>query len=306
LVRWTASQLTGATMNKLITTTAVAFLATVGSAMAADLAVKAPAPPEPIYWNDWYIGLNLGYSWGNQDSTATAGGLLFPGPGGLGTIDSPDVKGVLGGLQLGRNWRVSPIWVFGLEGDLEMSGEDASDGGIGTASSVFVPFNPNPGTIGSNPGCRLGPGAPAGCTLITTGSEANSWKLQWLSTLRARLGVTPDPTLLVYATGGLAIGGTQFSTAQGAGTQTLISNFSGAVLSATAVAGAGAFSETQTRVGFAVGGGVEKMLSREWSIRAEYLYVDLGSSTFLSGTGFDTNIRLRDNIVRGAVNYHFN
>jgi outer membrane immunogenic protein len=293
-------------MKKLITTTAVAFLATVGSAMAADMAVKAPAPPEPVYWNAWYIGLNVGYSWGNWNNNATAGALMFPAAGGLGTIDSPDVKGVLGGLQLGRNWRVSPLWVVGLEGDLEMSGEDASDGAAGTLSSVFVPFNPNPGTIGSNPGCRLGPGAPAGCTLTTTGSEANSWKLQWLSTVRGRLGVTPDPTLLVYATGGLAIGGTQFQTAQGGGTQTLISNFTGAVLSATAVGGAGAFSETQTRFGFAVGGGVEKMLTREWSIRAEYLYVDLGSSTFLSGTGFDTNIRQRDNIVRGAVNYHFN
>jgi opacity protein-like surface antigen len=40
-------------------------------------------------------------------------------------------------------------------------------------------------------------------------------------------------------------------------------------------------------------------------VKAEYLFLDFGSHTFLSGTGFDTNIRLIDNIVRVGVDYHF-
>jgi outer membrane immunogenic protein len=58
-------------------------------------------------------------------------------------------------------------------------------------------------------------------------------------------------------------------------------------------------------VGFAVGGGVEKMLSQNWSAKAEYLYLNFGSHTFLAGTGFDTNIKLQDNIVRLGLNYKF-
>ena len=40
-------------------------------------------------------------------------------------------------------------------------------------------------------------------------------------------------------------------------------------------------------------------------MKAEYLYLDFGTPTFLSGTGFDTNVRLRDNIVRLGINYQF-
>ena len=68
---------------------------------------------------------------------------------------------------------------------------------------------------------------------------------------------------------------------------------------------ASAFSETTTRVGFAIGGGVEKMLTQNWTIKAEYLYLDFGTHTFLVGTGFDTSVRLRDNIVRVGINYKF-
>jgi hypothetical protein len=33
--------------------------------------------------------------------------------------------------------------------------------------------------------------------------------------------------------------------------------------------------------------------------------MDFGSRTFLNGTGFDANIRLRDNIARVGFNYRF-
>jgi hypothetical protein len=39
--------------------------------------------------------------------------------------------------------------------------------------------------------------------------------------------------------------------------------------------------------------------------KAEYLYLNFGSHTFLAGTGFDTNIKLQDNIVRLGLNYKF-
>jgi outer membrane immunogenic protein len=206
----------------------------------------------------------------------------------------------LGGVQAGYNWHFAPQWLFGLEGDIDASGERASDGASGVLAAVNVPFNPLPGTPGSNPGCRI-----AGCTLTTTGNDTNSWKLQWLSTFRGRFGLTPDPSLLLYVTGGLAVAGTRFATTAGGTTATLTSNFNGQVLSAVATAGGGTTAGTDTRVGFAIGAGVEKKISQNWSVRAEYLYVDLGSRTFLAGTGFDTNMHMRDNIARAGVQYFF-
>jgi outer membrane immunogenic protein len=49
-----------------------------------------------------------------------------------------------------------------------------------------------------------------------------------------------------------------------------------------------------------------KAFTPSWSAKLEYLYVDLGSHRFLQGTGFDTDVRLRDHIVRLGVNYLFN
>jgi len=280
-------------MKKILTTIVplIAFAAA-APASAADMPLKAP-PPVPVVWS-WagaYIGANVGYSWGPWDSTSTFG-ANFP----QGSVADPQVNGWLGGAQAGYNWQHDK-WVFGVEGDIQGTDEHASDNGS-TTTATHIPFSVVPGSLGSNPGCRV-----AGCDLTTVALLSNSWRLPWFSTLRARLGVTPEPTWLLYVTGGLAIGETDYSNSTSS-TSTLTSTATGAVLSTTAGA-ATSFSESQTRVGYSVGGGVEKMFNNKWSVKAEYLYIDFGSHTFLSGTGFDTNVRLRDNIFRIGVNYHF-
>src|SRR3974390_3126876 len=77
-------------------------------ASAADLPVKAWSTPviAPGYsWTGFYIGGNLGGSWGQQSST------------------NPD--GVIGGGQAGFNWQAAP-WGFGVEADLQGSGQKAN------------------------------------------------------------------------------------------------------------------------------------------------------------------------------------
>lgn len=67
--------------------------------------------------------------------------------------------------------------------------------------------------------------------------------------------------------------------------------------------------------GWAVGGGVESALSRNWTVKPEYLYVDLGS---ISTTGnsyhggfpgptspYIISADLTANIARVGVNYRF-
>jgi opacity protein-like surface antigen len=41
-------------------------------------------------------------------------------------------------------------------------------------------------------------------------------------------------------------------------------------------------------------------------VKLEYLYLDFGTHTFLSSTGLDTSVRLRDQIGRVGLNYAFN
>jgi outer membrane immunogenic protein len=105
---------------------------------------------------------------------------------------------------------------------------------------------------------------------------------------------------LFYGTGGLAYGNAKFSNVSVA-TVTLTSA-QGVVTSNTLSTG---FSGSTTRVGWTVGGGIEKAFNRNWSVKAEYLYVDLGGYTFAPNTAFATDVRLRDHIARIGINYKF-
>ena len=82
-------------------------------------------------WTGYYIGGNLGYSWGEGS-----------GPVRLGDAFSADSKfsldGVTGGGQFGYNWQVNN-WVYGLEFDFQGSGQKGSASFVcpgGTAAAV--------------------------------------------------------------------------------------------------------------------------------------------------------------------------
>jgi len=72
----------------------------------------------------------------------------------------------------------------------------------------------------------------------------------------------------------------------------------------------GAIIQTDTRTGWTVGAGWEYALGYGWSARAEYLYVDFGDWTTLTGTLpgpsiSNLNVNLRDHIFRGGMSYKF-
>ena len=112
---------------------------------------------------------------------------------------------------------------------------------------------------------------PAGCSV----------KNDWLGTVRGRLGYSFD-RFLPYFTGGLAAGNIQ----------------------ATAPGFAGA---TQTNLGWTVGAGIEVAIVGNWSAKAEYLHVDLGSFNcgLACGPFTPDNVSLKEDLVRGGVNYKF-
>jgi outer membrane immunogenic protein len=98
--------------------------------------------------------------------------------------------------------------------------------------------------------------------------SAISNSIQWLSTIRGRFGLAVGDTM-AYATAGFAFGGVKNSLSYGAGSAI--------------------YSESKTRTGWAVGGGVEHMLNRNWTIGLEGLFVDLGRSSAFGLTGGGVN-----------------
>jgi len=109
----------------------------------------------------------------------------------------------------------------------------------------------------------------------TCGGVSCSVRNDWLGTARGRLGYAFD-RFLPYVTGGAAFGNIK-----------------------TAKTGIG--SADESRVGWTLGGGVEYGLSGPWSIKAEYLYVDLGNGGSIGGS----TASFRTSIVRAGINYRF-
>jgi opacity protein-like surface antigen len=115
-------------------------------------------------------------------------------------------------------------------------------------------------------------------------------KMPWFGTARGRLGYASQGWL-IYATGGYAY----------------------SRLETHAFASAGGLSvdvsRDENRNGWTLGGGIEVALSRNWTAKAEYLYLDFGShdgSWTLTGLPTITDsTRLQSNVVRGGVNYRF-
>lgn len=118
------------------------------------------------------------------------------------------------------------------------------------------------------------------------GNVAVTSRLQWLDTTRARLGWAFGHVLL-YGTGGAAFGGlTATTTATGAGLGT----------AATAT-----LADTQTRFGYTAGAGVEWAFTDNFTVKVEYLYVNLGSQN----QELVDNVNFYTNVVRGGVNLKF-
>jgi len=114
----------------------------------------------------------------------------------------------------------------------------------------------------------------------------HSTKLSWLATVRARAGVTFGPTL-VFVTGGLAVGGVD--NAWAFPPPFVCPGNPGCVV-----------SDNDTRVGWTAGGGIERFISSNLTVKAEVLYVDLGRQTVTDRTGGYTS-RFRNTDVVGRL-----
>jgi outer membrane immunogenic protein len=138
--------------------------------------------------------------------------------------------------------------------------------------------------------------------LFPTDTTVSS-KLESLGTVRGRIGFLPQSNWLINLTGGLAYGEVQTSATllDEAAAPTPPFAFSG--------------SASSFRTGWTLGGGVEWAWTRTWSVKAEYLYYDLGTTTvamplttpvaFPGPGSFAATFNNTGSIVRAGINYHF-
>ena len=120
-------------------------------------------------------------------------------------------------------------------------------------------------------------------------------KLRYFGTVRARAGITVTPATLLYVTGGFAYGRVKHSL-----------HFPTAAGTPTAFRADASANHT----GWTVGGGGEMRLGNNWSVKLEYLYIDLGENTNLLPCMCADNARWKTDLqvhtVRFGVNYQFN
>jgi outer membrane immunogenic protein len=258
------------------------LLGGIGSAQAADMAVKAMPPPAPIWnWTGFYIGGNVGGIWNDtRNDIYPTGCFLTNVACGGGPAANPirtdtshfGQSRFTGGGQVGYNWQ-SGRFVGGVEGDINWTGLNET---LATVKTLTPP-------------------------LVGLMAHAEIMKQDWVATLRGRAGFTVTPAFLLYATGGLAFAHVQTGAA--------------VAFSATTDAYAGATDET--RVGWTIGGGGEWMIAPKWSVKAEYLYIDLGKlgtnqpcitavcAAFAPPPSYQADYHIREHIARVGLNYHF-
>ena len=220
-------------------------------AMAADLPMKAPGPAPVVApawsWTGFYIGASGGGAWGRAEITHSAipapAGQAFPVDAAAVTAASSPLlnpNGYVAGGHAGFNYQTGSF-VWGLEGDFSYFRLRASTAGT-------FPF---PSTLA---GGILGPPT-------LTFNAATEISTDWLLTVRPRVGFTAGNALF-YATGGLAV------------TNEKVNQVSGVLNGATF-----ASSISETRLGWTVGGGIEYIVTPNWTIRAEYLHLDFGTAS---------------------------
>jgi outer membrane immunogenic protein len=115
----------------------------------------------------------------------------------------------------------------------------------------------------------------------TCGGRQCTTSNDFLSTFRGRAGFAFD-RWLPFATAGLAVGNIH----------PMVPGFTGI---------------NQTNAGWTAGGGLEYAVAPRWTVKAEYLYVDLGKDncTTMCGLPSGNTVGLTTNVARAGINYKF-
>ena len=182
-----------------------------------------PAFAQSTNWNGPYVGLNVGHG---------------SGKGWEDAFDVKSVKGNVGGIEAGYDWRKNNV-VFGIAGDMSASGVKGTETTVRSYTSSFDDYTSR---------------------TETTRKVA----LDRLGTIRGRLGYAAKDFLL-YVTGGLAL----------ARVKTDVANQSSSTYEGISRSDAYGYKEVRNATGWVFGGGVEYAINRDFTVKAEYLRTEM-------------------------------
>ncbi len=265
-----------AVVHRLAAGSAICVLAA-GVAHAADLPSRVIAPIAPVIpvaaysWTGFYIGGTVGGDFPKSDYTTNQVATGFDINYNTANVGLSDKRLRLGGF-VGYNYEISQF-VIGVEGD------GAYDFG-GTKTTYGLP----------------------GETYLTGGTtDSFSSRSRYDASARGRLGVVLFPSLLFYATGGVAFRDASYT-----------ASCSGGVGSFCSRAEYQSFSGTRT--GYTIGGGLDGAITPNLIARIEYRYSDFGgrnlnffgSPNGASGDFFGGRSQLTASTVTAGLAYKFN
>jgi outer membrane immunogenic protein len=260
-------------MKKL--TLAISALAlSAAGASAADMAVKAPPMAAPVMIYNW-TGFYIGGNIGYGWGQADNSFGPLPTAAQFVNLLPLSLDSKPQGVIGGA--QIGYNWqagrfVYGLEADIQ--GADVT----GDVRLTPIPQNNN----------TPFPGA---------GFLESHERMSWFGTVRARAGFTPVDRLLLYVTGGFAYGQVDyFATTdfRPVGTTQYLASFS------------------RTKTGWTIGAGTEWAFANNWSVKAEYLYIDLGNEStvvnaipLLPPFQVAYSWKTQEHIARVGLNYKF-
>ena len=169
------------------------------------------------------------------------------------------------------------------------------NGGYGYAATGNTNFaSPNGGLVGATVGYnwqmgQLVYGGEADFDYAFTKRDnnfafgTNSYRVNWMTTERLRLGYAVDRALF-YVTGGFAAVDTHANVNDVFGNN---------------------FSQNNWRVGGAIGAGVEYAFTNNISAKAEYLWMPLEDQTYFGGTPYAETNHMDVSLFRVGLNYKF-
>jgi len=211
-----------------------------GSAFAADMPLRAPPLPVAAYdWSGFYIGGVIGGQWSRFETSG------FDDT--FGSLGGPSV---LNGTAAVRTFDTNSF-IGGIEG-----GDRYQFGKLVVGWEADVVWGDRGGSVTTS--CCNGVLAPPGAFVTTI--SANQ---KWTATATSTVGIAHD-RWLIYGKAGVAWTHNDFTV-------------NTTLLGVPFFSGTGSTSDNNSRVGWTVGTGIEWAIWNNWSIKAEYDYLDFGS-----------------------------
>ncbi|MBV8802436.1 MAG: porin family protein [Gammaproteobacteria bacterium] len=233
-------------------------------------------------WTGFYLGGNVGY-WRHQNNDITSTGsvnfisqIYVPGASDVADAlaqmannnSSLDSYGAISGVQAGYNYKFSKDFLVGL--NIDFDGLSNTDNNATLQKTAdLVDYDES-----------------------YTGSLTVKQKINYVGTLRARLGYLYNPTFLLYVSGGFAYGNVTLNT-----TWTAQESLGAAVFPAINTQN----NANKTLPGWTAGAGVEWLFKPNWSAMLEYSYYSLNDFN-VSATLPQTNAGISPPVVWASAN----